>query len=104
MTNTHHTIYEICSGPNRTCRAAHRAGMPVHIIPRDPAPGDDVRSTLILPTYHYANVQDAIVAADNAFTNAPVVRNDDDLYVFRMMKVAHWLPVGWVDPSRRHSR
>lgn len=79
------------------CRAAIREGRPVHIIPAyemgSPA--------IVLATYHYETEADAIEALTNAWENAPIVRNDTDLYDFRHEGLAYKLPVGWIDPTRR---
>lgn len=90
-------IRDRCTGPNRHCRAAAREGRLVHIIPGHDLDNDPV---IILPTNHYATAQgarDALAAA----ADAPIVTCDDDLYRYRAAGVAHRLPVGWVDPTRR---
>lgn len=92
------TIRDTCDGPNRACRVAHRAGRPVHIIP--PMVGADAPK-LILPTYHYATPQEAMTALEHAMATATTIRTDEDLYAARVTNVAHFLPVGWVDPTRR---
>lgn len=92
----------VCKGPNPHCRAAFKSGLPVHVIPNSPVwerPADEL--TIILPTYHYATEREARQAVAEAHASAPVVTCDDDLYAFRARGIAHKLPVGWVDPTRR---
>lgn len=89
-----------CTGPNPTCRAAHRAGRPVHVIP-DAGRNPGASPALIMPTYHYPTEAHGVDAIYEAANTAPMVTSDEDLYLFRQMKIAHFLPVGWVDPSRR---
>lgn len=84
-------------GGNARCRAAHKAGRPVHIIP----PWSSDTPTIVLPTYHYATEQEAR-AALAAADAAPIVTTDDELYAYRAAAIAHRLPVGWTDPTRRH--
>jgi hypothetical protein len=86
-----------CTGRrgNRACRDAHRAGRPVHVIP---AYGP---TALVMPTYHYATAEEGIQAINDAMVNAPMVATDADLFRYRREGVAHRLPAGWIDPSRR---
>jgi hypothetical protein len=84
-----------CTGPNRACRAAAKAGRTVHIIP---APGGPV-----LNTYHYATEADARAALADAEANAPIVHNDADLARYRAENVSYRLPVGWCDPTMRRA-
>lgn len=90
-------IEDMCKGDNPRCKAARKQGMFVHIIP---SWSRDTQS-IILPTYHYSTREDAIAALERARTTAPVVTCDADLYEFRARAIAHKLPVGWIDPSRR---
>lgn len=95
-----------CRGTNPDCKAARRAGRPVHIIPGsrfdlDPTMCPPDGLTLVLETYHYATEAEAREAVARAYANAPVVTCDDDLYAFRAQKIAYKLPIGWVDPTRR---
>lgn len=87
-----------CNGPNENCRAAHRAGRSVHVIP---GPHSAFHEALVMPTYHYATSADGIDAIYDALENAPMVDNDEDLKRYRTEKVAFRLPVGWVDPEFR---
>jgi hypothetical protein len=101
-----HRIDQVCKGPNHHCRAAFKAGRPVHVIPGsvfdlDPAMRPPDGLTLVLGTYHYATEAEAREAVADAYTNAPLVTCDDDLYAFRARNISYKLPVGWVDPSRR---
>jgi len=54
-----------------------------------------------MPTYHYATVEEGVAAIERAKKTAPTVRTDADLYAYRAQGIPHFLPVGWVDPSRR---
>lgn len=98
-----------CTGRvgNAACREAHRAGRSVHIIPpRSRYTIVDDRAQLldpilILPTYHFATVEEGLAAVRDAMATAPTVATDDDLYAYRAAGIAHYLPVGWVDPTRR---
>jgi hypothetical protein len=87
------TIHTDCTGPNRACRAAAKAGRMIHIIP---APGGPV-----LPTYHFSSEDDARAALAKAEAFAPTVRNDADLFTCRDAGIAYRLPVGWCDPTMR---
>lgn len=110
MTHTEpHILATDCKGPNPACRAAHRAGRPVHVIPprgRFEIVNDRARKldpTLVLATYHFATAEDGMAAIADAIANAPTVATDDDLYAFRAAGVAHFLPVGWIDPTCRRT-
>ena len=94
-----HDTLRVCKGPTKHCRAAHREGRSVHITP-----AFDVRTHqahLVLPTYHYATEEEALLAVARARTNARIIRNDADLYAAREANEAYVLMPGWVDPSRR---
>lgn len=56
---------------------------------------------LVLPTCHFTTVDEGMAAIRDAMVNAPTVATDDDLYAYRAAGVAHFLPAGWVDPTRR---
>ncbi len=89
-------VRDRCTGPNSACRAAHRVGRPVHAYPvnhQGPA--------LVLPTYHFETADQARTLIAEAAETAPTVTTDDDLHRFRAEGLAHFLPVGWIDPSRR---
>lgn len=60
-----------CKGPNKACRAAHKAGRHVHIIA--PSYSERDSGTLAFNTCHYASIDDAIAAYNDARANAPVV-------------------------------
>lgn len=87
------TIHPTCTGPNRACRAAHRAGRSVHIIPGTRG--------LVLNTYHYATEEQAREALAYAEATAPTIRNDADLESARAYGLSYRLPVGWIDPTMR---
>lgn len=99
MTTNNRSAYIIadCNGPNPKCKAAHKRGVTTHIIP----PYSRDTPTIILPTYHYFDEMAARDALADAEKNAPLVTCDDDLYRFRREGIAHKLPVGWKDPTRR---
>jgi hypothetical protein len=86
-----------CKGTNKKCKAARKAGRPVHIIP----PAIDGEPWLILPTYHYATELEAACAVVDANAHAPLVTCDDELYDFRARGIAHKIPRGFIDPTRR---
>lgn len=94
-----HDTMRVCKGPNKECRAAHRAGRSVHITPafdsRTPHP------RVVLATYHYATEEEALLALARARTNARIIMTDDDLYAAREANEAYILMPGWIDPSRR---
>lgn len=90
-------LQSICSGPNRECRAAHKAGRSVHVIEEHSI----VEPALVMPTNHYRTSAEGIEAIHEAYESAPMVRNDEDLLRYRAEKRAYRLPVGWVDPSMR---
>lgn len=92
-----YTLIEGCTGPNAQCRRSARIGHKVHIIPKYDASAE----ALILPTYHYETVDAAINALETAQRDAVLIETDDDLYAARKAGIAHKLPIGWIDPSRR---
>lgn len=94
-----HVLASICTGPNRNCRAAHKAGRSVHVMPAQVDPF--TQPILVMPTYHYRTSAEGIEAIAVADETAPTVTCDSDLERYRAEKVPHFLPVGWVDPSRR---
>lgn len=89
-----------CSGPNAKCRCAARNGKPVHVIPTPMGP---MLPSLVMPTYHYATEEEGFTAIREAFRTAPTVYGDADLELYRNDGVPHFLPVGWIDPTRRGS-
>jgi hypothetical protein len=93
-------LASICTGPNRACRAAHKTGRSVHVIPENGADAH-LHPRLIMPTYHYRTSAEGIEAIAIAEEIAPTVTNDADLERYRAEKVAHYLPVGWCDPTMR---
>lgn len=97
MATTAHVLAAVCTGPNRACRTAHRQGRSVHVIPDRQADG----RALVMPTYHYATSAEGIEAIMDAEMIAPTVTTDEELYACRRLNIPHFLPVGWVDPSRR---
>lgn len=101
MTNTRSDLITTCTGRggNAACKKAAREGRQIHIIPLWSS--DDVSNRLVMPTYHYATREEAIAAVQLARDTAPVVTCDADLYDFRARGIAHKLPVGWTDPTRR---
>lgn len=100
-----------CTGPNPACRAAYRAGRTVHVIParsrfviEGTAPNDRARMIdpiLVLPTYHFRTAEEGVEFIRLAAVHAPTVATDDDLYAYRALNMPHYLPVGWIDPTRR---
>ena len=98
--NGAHVLASICTGPNRACRAAHKAGRSVHVIPQT-GPDASAHPRLVMPTYHYRTSAEGIAAIAVAEETAPTVTCDDDLYACRRMGIPHYLPVGWIDPTRR---
>ena len=88
-----------CTGPNRECRAHAKAGKRVHLIPSMSV--REQYGSLVLPSYHFATIEEGAAYIDNAVKTAPLVETDEDLYRFREQNIAHRLPKGWVDPSRR---
>jgi hypothetical protein len=90
-------IWETCTGPNIHCRRAYRDGRPVHIIPAH----DANMPHLVLATNHYATVGEAKAMVAFAEANAQLITTDEELYAARDAGRSYFLPVGWVDPSRR---
>jgi hypothetical protein len=87
-----------CTGPNPTCRRHHKAGRPVHVIPHyDPY----TEPALVMSSYHYRTVEEGTTAIEQARETAPTVATDADLDAYRAADRPHFLPVGWVDPTRR---
>ncbi len=96
---THYWLHSECTGQfgNPACKKGFRDGRPVHIIPK----WDPDTPTVILPTYHFADEGEAVEALIHATLHAPTVETEGDLYRYRTQGIAHKLPVGWIDPSRR---
>lgn len=94
-TNAH--ITPVCQGTNSKCKKAVREGRPLHIIP----PAIEGEPWIVLPTYHFVNEEEALVALLDAMRDAPLVTCDADLYDFRARKIAHKIPRGFIDPTRR---
>jgi hypothetical protein len=92
-----HVLASVCTGPNRACRMAHKQGRSVHVIPERRQDG----RALVMPTYHYRTSADGIEAIMDAEEAAPEVATDADLIEYRERNIPFFLPVGWVDPSRR---
>lgn len=90
-----HKAVELCTGPNERCRMAHRRGLSAHVIT------DWSSLRLIMPTNHYATIDDGVAAIEAAKLTAVTIGTDDELYAARAAGVPHYLPVGWRDPSRR---
>lgn len=89
-----------CTGPNLACRIAHKAGRSVHVIP---GAHSAFEPALVMPRSHYATSADGIEAIYSALESARTVRDDADLRKYREYGLPYFLPVGWVDPSRRTS-
>lgn len=92
-------LNEDCSGPNAACRAAHRAGRPVHVVAISTL-GEN-QPALVMPTYHYASPDDGIAALNEAWATAPTIENDDQLVEYRRAGRPYKLRPGWIDPTRR---
>jgi hypothetical protein len=70
-------ITEDCSGPNRACRKAHREGRTVHMSNSAQAHIDG-RGRLVMPTYHYATVEEGTAAIRAALVDAVTVSSDEE--------------------------
>ncbi|MEU9925074.1 hypothetical protein AB0H51_27965 [Streptomyces griseoluteus] len=90
-------ITEDCTGPNRRCKKAHRQGRTVHIRAERFADG----SHLVLPTNHYATVEEARAAVDAARAKAVTITRDDELFRARRLRQPYRLLPGWTDPTSR---
>ncbi|AXI91376.1 hypothetical protein SAM9427_37045 (plasmid) [Streptomyces sp. ETH9427] len=87
-----------CTGPNKACRAAHRDGRSVHIIPS----GSADKGSLVLPTFHYETEEQARAAVEAARRDAVVIRSDEALFEARRLAQPYRLLPGWIDPSSRY--
>jgi len=67
-----------CTGPNAACRAAHRAGRSVHVIPSHHDPKQDTHGRLVMATYHYFTAQAGIAAVEAALRDARTVSSDEE--------------------------
>lgn len=66
-----------CKGPNKACKAAHKAGLTWHVIPAHPKnSGKD--SWLIMPTHHYATLEEGVQAIADAEATAPEATSDEE--------------------------
>jgi hypothetical protein len=90
-----HVLAAICTGPNRACRAAHKSGRSVHVIPESGGPKSP---RLVMPTNHYRTSAEGVIAIAEAEESAPTVSSDADLFAYREAGMPHFLPVGWIDP------
>lgn len=90
---------ENCSGPNRHCRAAHKAGRRVHVIPpRQTMEEMETRGCLVLPTYHFATVADGLAAIETALDFAVTPESDEE---WLALEAAHEVPF-WTRPGLNH--
>lgn len=96
--NVYQVLDTNCTGPNWACKAAAKRGRTVHVIPTRTGANQPL---LVMPTYHYYTEALGEAAIEQAIQYAHTVKCDDDLMMFRKLAVPHFLPVGWVDPSRR---
>lgn len=91
-------LNESCSGPNKHCISDAHEGRYVHVIAMS-----DIHEepALVMPSWHFFTVREGVEAVRIAWETAPMITCDEDLFAARRMKIAHKLPVGWIDPSRR---
>lgn len=104
MTNTSDAIVlsTECKGPNRACKAAHKAGLSVHVIDDPRHPDNAVRGALVLPTYHFATVAEGVAAVKDAIANAKTVGSDEEwLRLEDQEQVAFRTRPGFNHPTRR---
>ena len=94
MNNEPYVLDANCMGDAVECRRAFNAGRPAHVNP-------PMGSGVVMPTYHYATVEDGLATVRDAMDNAPMVTTDEELYRYRTYGIAYRLPEGWVDPDRR---
>lgn len=85
-----------CKSPNANCRRAFKGGNAIHAIPMI-----EGNAYLVMPSYHFASRDDAIAAIENAYHNAITIESDEMLYASRESRIAHYIPKGYIDPSRR---
>ena len=86
-----------CKGPNINCRRHARNGHTVHIAPTHAI----TEKALVLPSYHFETIKIAIESLIDARNNAITINTDAELIAARTAQIAHYLPIGWIDPSRR---
>jgi hypothetical protein len=94
----HRDITRHCTGPNENCQRAARQGRTVHLLPAYVSLSEP---HLVLPTYHFATDAEAHAYLEAARLVAPTINNDAQLYAARTAQMPHYLPPGWVDPTRR---
>jgi len=80
---------------NEKCKSAKRAGRHVHAV------AFVTGGSLVLPSYHFSSVESAEREIKRMFASAIVITTDAQLFEARAKKIAHILPNGWVDPTRR---
>lgn len=85
-----HVLRSVCVGPHPKCRAAHRDGRSVHVIPFR---GPDVAAspTLVMPTCHYRTSADGIEAVMDAVATAPTADTPADRDRFREQGIPYFL-------------
>lgn len=90
-----------CTGPNPACRKAHAQGLVWHVIPSHPRnAGRD--SYLIMPTYHYASLEEGVEAILEAEATAKEPASDEEwLRLEREGKVPFFTRAGMNHPTRR---
>jgi hypothetical protein len=86
-----------CLGDAIACRKGRIDGRPVHMY----LPFDANEMTLVMPTYHFASIEDGVAIIKEWQTTARIIRTDADLNRARSAREPHYLPVGWIDPDRR---
>lgn len=89
----------ICNGPNANCKRHTRNGKTVHAILAKF--GNANHASLVLPEYHFETLEIAIARIEHAYHNAITIENDAMLYDARERKIPHFIPRGFIDPTRR---
>lgn len=89
-----------CTGPNPKCRAAGKNGRTVHMS----MDWDAMRETLIPTTHHFESVEQGTEQLTREWNDAITIKTDNELYAARKAKIAHRLPIGWIDPGMRGNR
>jgi len=66
-----------CDGPNKHCRRAHKEGRSWHVSPAHHK-NEGRESLLVMPTYHYATVEEGLSAILRAQSEAVEVTSDEE--------------------------
>lgn len=90
-----------CTGPNKACKGHAAAGRTWHVIPPHPL-NEGAASHLVMPSYHYATLEEGVHAIEEAQRTAHTVSSDEE---WLRLEADHSIPFrirpGMNHPTRR---